>query len=206
VRDPWQVCLAGSVIDQTAVTVRGYAALLKARDREGIANLIRLRFRERYLDPALLNPKRNGFAILAICCLTVEALESFRNGWKKSSRHPGGGSAIFSGFFDTYDEFKDLKPLAEEFYIHVRCGILHQAETTGGWVVDRKPGLLSKDPGGYRVSAHEFGKRLTVVLDRYTDGLITADWRGPSWKKARRKLQSICRNCGLRDKEVVKLQ
>jgi len=180
--------------------------MLKTRDRATIADLVRLRFRERYLDPALLNPKRNGFAILAIGCLTVEALESFRHGWKQSNGHPGGGAAVFGGFFDAHDEFKDLRPFAKEFYEHVRCGILHQAETTAGWVVDRKPGFFSQGPGMRRLSAYEFGKRLTMVLDRYVDGLAHADWRDPSWKKARRKLQAICRNCGLPESEVVKLQ
>ena len=131
--------------------------------------------------------------------LMVEALESFRNGWRKTSGCPGGGAAVFRGFFQTHKEFIDLEPVACEFYEHVRCGILHQVETTGGWQVHRKSGLFSKSGGVNRLSAWEFGKGLKAVLTRYTDDLAKADWNDPIWKKARKKLRHICRNCGLAD-------
>lgn len=51
--------------------MRDYSSLHGAKDRLKIAGLIRLRFTERYLDPALDNPKRHGFSILAIGCLMV---------------------------------------------------------------------------------------------------------------------------------------
>jgi hypothetical protein len=203
--DPWSTILAGSKKESTAITVRDYAGMVRVQDRALIAKLIRLRFSERYLDPALDNPKRNGFAILAIGCLMVEALESFRNGWKKTSG-AGGGEVVFRGFFEAHDEFKDLRPVALEFYEHVRCGILHQAETTGNWRVLRTSPLFSESGGVRWLSASEFGKRLRAVLKRYTDDLANTDWKDPAWKKARKKLRSICRNCGLPDADVAKLQ
>jgi hypothetical protein len=203
--DPWITVLAGSKRDNTAITVADYAKLVRARDRARIAKLIHLRFSERYLDPALDNPKRNGFSILAIGCLMVEALESFRNGWKKTTRVPGGGAAVFQAFFDAHDEFKGLRPVGQDFYEHVRCGILHQAETTGNWRVHRTAPLFSQSAGVQRLSASEFGKKLRVVLTRYTNDLASTDWRDPSWKKARRKLREICRNCGLPDADVSRL-
>lgn len=203
--DPWITILAGSKKDKTAVTVADYAKMVRARDRALIAKLIHVRFSERYLDPALDNPKRNGFSILAICCLMVEALESFRNGWKKTSRISGGGAAVFQGFFNAHDEFKDLRPVAMEFYEHVRCGILHQAKTTGRWRVHRSSPLFSQIGGVPRLSASEFGKRLRTVLTRYTNDLAKTDWKDPSWKKARKKLREICRNCGLPDVDVSRL-
>lgn len=202
--DPWITILAGSKKDGTAITVRDYSGMIRARDRAAIAKLIRLRFSERYLDPALDNPKRNGFAILAIGCLMVEALESFRNGWKTTSG-AGGGKAAFRGFFQAHDEFKDLRPVAHEFYEHVRCGILHHAETTGNWRVHRSSPLFSESGGVRRLSASEFGKRLRVVLNRYGDNLADAGWKDPAWAKARKKLRAICRNCGLPDADVAKL-
>src|SRR5438093_1375487 len=93
--DPWDTILAGSRKNKTAITVRDYSGMLKAKDRTCIAVLIRLRFSERYLDPALDNRKPHGFAMLAICCLMVEALESFRNGWKGTQGVTGGGEAAF---------------------------------------------------------------------------------------------------------------
>jgi hypothetical protein len=203
--DPWLTILAGSKKDGTATTVRDYSGMIRAKDRALIAKLIRLRFSERYLDPALDNPKRNGFAILAIVCLLIEALESFRNGWKKTSG-AGGGEVVFRGFFQAHGEFKDLRPVAHEFYEHVRCGILHQAETTGNWRIHGTSPLFSQTGGVRRLSASEFGKRLRVVLNRYTDDLANANWKDPAWKKARKKLRAICRNCGLPDADVARLQ
>jgi len=174
------------------------------KDRPGIAGLIRTRFEERYLDPILDNLERNGFAMLAICCLMVETLESFRNGWKNTS-DKGKSEAAFCGFFQAHDEFRDLRPVAHEFYRAVRCGILHQAETTHKWRVDREPGLLEEKDGVRWLSAFEFGKGLRVVLNRYHDELATSEWSSVLWVNARKKLQAICRNCGLPESDVSKL-
>ena len=83
--DPWTTCLAGSKAVGTEITLRRYSEMHDAKDRTGIAAMVRLRFAERYLDPILDSPKRHGFAMMAICCLMVEALESFRSGWSKTS-------------------------------------------------------------------------------------------------------------------------
>src|SRR2546425_3631915 len=114
--------------------------------------MIRRRFNERYLDPVFDNPKRHGFAMVAVCCLMVETLESFRNGWKSTS-DKGKGEAAFCGFFQTHDEFKDLRPVAHEFYRAVRCGILHQAETTHSWRIHRESGLFVESNGVRWLSA-----------------------------------------------------
>ena len=111
--DPWITILAGSKPDGTAITVRDYSTLHGATDRSKIAGLIRLRFTERYLDPALDNPKRHGFSILAIGCLMGDAIESFRNGWSNTSRK---SEAAFCSFFQAHDEFKDLRPVAHDLY------------------------------------------------------------------------------------------
>src|ERR1051326_900906 len=132
--DPWLTVLAGKHSDQSAITVRKYADLRTNAEQQLIADMLHRRFTERYLDPALDNSGRHGFAVLAICCLMVEALESFRNGWKSSS---GKSEEAFCSFFQAHDEFKDLRPVAHDFYRAVRCGILHQAETTDGWRVNQ---------------------------------------------------------------------
>ena len=202
--DPWSTCLVGSAHAADKLTLRRYSEMHQNRDRPGIANLIRKRFEERYLEPILDNPKRNGFAMLAICCLMVETLESFRHGWKDTSER-GKSEAAFCGFFQAHEEFRDLRPVAHEFYRAVRCGILHQAETTHKWRVDREPGLLSEQAGVRWLSAFEFGKALRVVLNRYCDNLSNSDWSSPLWVNARKKLQAICRNCGLPKSDVSKL-
>jgi hypothetical protein len=200
--DPWLTCLAGLKSAGNEITVRQYADMYGKKDRSGIANLMRRRFEERYLEPALDNPNRHGFAMLAVCCLMIEAMESFRNGWKNSE---GRSEAAFCGFFQVHDEFAELRPVAHEFYRAVRCGILHQAETTHSWRVDREHGLLTEKGGVRWLSAFEFGTRLKAVLTRYHDELVAAEWGSPLWTNARRKLQAICRNCGLPESEAAKL-
>ncbi len=120
--------------------MRHYSEMHQSKDRPGIAGLIRRRFEERYLNPILDNPERHGFAMLAICCLMVEALESFRHGWKNTAE-TGKSEAAFCGFFQAHEEFRELRPVAHEFYRAVRCGILHQAETTHSWRVTASPGF-----------------------------------------------------------------
>ncbi len=190
--DPWSTCLAGKI------TVRDYADMVKRKDRSAIADLVHKRFEERYLDPILDSPTRHGFAMMAVCCLMVEALESFRQGWKDSANR-GKSEAAFCSFFQAHDEFRDLRPLAHEFYRAVRCGILHQAETTQGWRVNREQALLVEQAGVRWISAYEFGNRLRTVLNRYRDELSTADWMSPLCVNAQKKLQAVCKNCGVPD-------
>ena len=144
--------------------------------------------------------------MLAIGCLMVEALESFCNGWKGTAGIKGRGEAGVCSFFQAHDEFTDLRPVAGEFYKHVRCGILHQAETTGNWGVHRSSGLFSTSGNVRHLSASGFVRRLRAILVRYNDDLVKTDWRDRVWKKARKKLRSICRNCGLPDPDVKRLQ
>lgn len=119
-----------------------------------IADLIRNRFRERYLEPALDNPKRHGFAMLAIGCLMVETLESFRNGWKSTS---GKSEAAFCSFFQVHDEFKDLRPVAHDFDRAIRCGITSSGRIHG-WLA-RAPGV-----GAIRSERRRaLGKRLRIL-------------------------------------------
>lgn len=201
--DPWTTCLAGSPSAGTEITVRRYQEMHAAKDCASIAAMVELRFRERFLDPILDSPTRHGFAMMAICCLMVETLESFRNGWTKTTDK--GGGEVFCSFFQAHEQFAELRPVAHEFYRAVRCGILHQAETTNSWRVHREPGFF-EDKGGVRwLSAFEFGNHLDTVLASYKKTLVESDWDSPTWVNARKKLQSVCRNCGLPDAEVAKL-
>jgi hypothetical protein len=187
--DPESTVLAANI------TIRQYRGMVRLKDRAGIAELVQKRFEERYLDPVLDSPKRHGFAVLAVCCLMVEALESFRQGWPDTDKR---SKAAFCGFFQAHDEFDELRPVAHEFYRAVRCAILHQAETTQGWRVHRESGPLVQQDGAVRwISAWEFAQRLKRVLYAYCEALRTSDWQSPIWTKTRRKLQRICKNSGV---------
>lgn len=171
--------------------VADYRALEAAKDKAEIARLISQRFTERYLAPTLSRQNvKHGFATMAIGCLMVEALESFRQGWPETR---GKSKKAFCYFFDAHDQFAAFRGHAEPFYYDVRCGILHQAETRGGWTIRRGGALF--DPTSRVVNATAFVRTLGKVLKVYCRGLRQADWESDTWKKCRKKMGAICRAC-----------
>ena len=88
------------------------------------------RIQGRYLnqiDSLSCDINANGFAIMALNCLLVEALYQFENGLEKTEK---GNKAAYAKFLKRLDpvSFCDVA-LAEEFYTNIRCGILHSAQT-----------------------------------------------------------------------------
>ena len=82
-----------------------------------------------------------------------------------------------------------------DFYEGVRCGILHQAETTLGSRI-RRDGELLKIEGPIRtVNAEEFVTRLKHALDGYRADLKTGPWDDELWKSLRVKMKRNCANC-----------
>jgi hypothetical protein len=175
------------------LTVDRYRALERAMAREEIAALIRARFEERYLRPTRTAPERHGFTMMAIGCLMIEALESFRCGWPNSR---GMSERAFRSFFSHWHSFETFRTVADDFYTHVRCGILHQAETTGGWRIRRRGPLLEQSQR--IINATAFLRCLRGVLNDYTDTLGASAWDSGPWQKARRKLSALCVNSGRR--------
>ncbi|ACL26653.1 hypothetical protein [Chloroflexus aggregans] len=183
------------VLLSSSVTVKKYRELEKAQDREGIANFILERFTERYITPidstdkkhglctstdkeqkhgfcksTDKNDKKHGFCTMAICCLMIEALESFWQGWEDTK---GKSETAFHEFFQRCSRnnlalgaFKDV---ADDFYTGVRCGILHQAETTNGWRIRRKD--LLYDPEQKIINATAFHRELQNALKAYCEEL-----------------------------------
>jgi len=122
--DPTQTELA------PGFTVADYEAACNAKDRERIADALRSRFTSRYIEPVTSGKGKptHGFTVMAIACLMIESLETFRQGWENSD---GKSKAAFCYFFDRQILFSDFRGYSAQFYKNVRCGILHQAETTG---------------------------------------------------------------------------
>lgn len=133
--------------------------------------------------------KKNGFSIMANCCLMIEALESFYRGWKKSQK----SELAFCNFFDHAIEFYDFHGFSSDFYKNVRCGIFHQAETTGGWKIIRKGPLFNTDT--LTINATKFQNQLKKYLERYTNNLKKLDWNDDKWIKLRKKMKNIINNC-----------
>ncbi|MDP2858969.1 MAG: hypothetical protein Q8P50_13480 [Bacillota bacterium] len=183
-------------------TVGDYLTAVDEKNRNAIASGIHRRFTERYLDP-VSKPATglHGFTIMAISCLMIEALESFRRGWPDTSQR-GHGEQAFCSFFDAHSDFSLFRGHVRDFYKGVRCGILHQAETALGWRIGRKGALFNIHDGARVINADKFAAALGVALDSYRDQLTVAAWDDEVWVSLRKKMERVCANC-LPQKGVV---
>src|SRR6266496_2360952 len=106
------------------------------------------RFYGRYIKPFHFEERRykkhykNGFSMMASACLLIEALESFYQGLEETPKREN--QQMFVSFFKRETDFKAFRN--SSFYRDVRCGILHQGETTGGFTVTRLESLPLFDP------------------------------------------------------------
>jgi hypothetical protein len=130
-RKPSEVVLADGF------TVADYREAVAAEDRRRLSKFLEDRFLERFLNP--VHPPawsaRNGFTIMAICCLMIESLETFRSGPAQRKRLKD--HLVYEAFFKRRPELEDLAPFALEFYIGIRNGIVHYAQTLAGWRIRR---------------------------------------------------------------------
>lgn len=176
-----------------SVTIARYLELEAQRDREGIANFILKRFSERYITP-LRTRKKHGFCTMAICCLMMEALESFWQGWPDTRNR---SREAFHSFFERCRGLSSplgvFSQVADEFYEGIRCGILHQAETTRGWRILRTGPLYS--PEAKTINATRFHNELESVLKLYCDTLRNSEWESSIWQNFRNKMRAVIANC-----------
>ena len=97
---------------------------------------------------------------MAISCLMIETLESFKQGEKDTKRI---SQKMFVDFFKTEEKhFPDFKDIAIDFYKSIRCGILHQAETTNAWRILAINALLDKT--NRTVNATKFVKAIRKIV------------------------------------------
>ena len=162
-----------------------------------IANFIYERHYRRYLKPFEFRDEtyrkeyKNGFAIMANCCLLIETIESFYRGWAKSRNELN-----FMKFFTRDTRFKAFATddIPTQFYKHIRCGILHQGETTGGWSINRTTAKLL-DKTEREINAVLFAAKLKRSLEAYRDELRSKEWDSQIWENAKKKMKSIVKNC-----------
>ena len=83
--------------------------------------------------------------------------------------------------------------VATEFYRDIRCGILHQAETTNGWRI-RQDGCLFNQNEKI-INAYQFRKELKHALTIYCEELKTSKWNDKVWCDLRRKMCEVIKNC-----------
>jgi len=125
-----------------------------------------------------------GFSIISILCTLIEFLESSVRGLKyrfvKNKKdlkkfEYNRSSEIFIDFLSTRTPFSEQfdQDLAFEFYKNIRCGLLHEAHTKGGWTI------WAKSPDGTIVNKDkkivyrdDFEKAFNVYIDDYGKRLL----------------------------------
>lgn len=145
-----------------------------------------------------------GFSIVAVQCSLIEFLESTIQG--KSYRHrrdadpPLGqyeysnSGSIFESFLMNRTPFNGefvTQPLARDFYVNVRCGLLHEARTKNGWVIRGKHGSRMIDATGAPkiVYRNDFQKALLEFVTGYKKALISDSAAQEAFI---RKFDSLC--------------
>lgn len=176
-------------------TISDYYLMLEKEEKSKIAHFIFERLTERYLLPLEYVPLefKNGFSIMANMCLLIETYESFRQGWNDTTDPE---IMPFKSFFNREVLFCDFKNYSRDFYLNVRCGILHQGETKKGWKITRKEDYPLFSETEKRINANKFLKALRGTLEAYKDLLISSNWNDEVWIKCRKKVDYIINNCG----------
>lgn len=183
------------------IRISTYEKWRDAQKKEKIADFIFKRHYCRYIkpfefdDPKYTREFKSGFAIMANCCLLIETVESFYRGWPQSRNELN-----FLKFFTRENMFKEFATgdIPTQFYKHIRCGILHQGETTGGWTINRSSSKLL-DKSKHEINAVLFSKRLKKSLESYRDKLKASKWDSQIWKNVREKMKAILKNCNKKE-------
>ncbi len=94
----------------------------------------------------------SGFSIMALDCLLIETLNQFWLGIEDTNNLPsytrprGGNWMSFRDFFNRSSAFNTIftDDISKVFYNDIRCGLLHQAETKGGSLINfKKPTMIT---------------------------------------------------------------
>ena len=177
----------------SSINVENYLLLEQSKDVHGIAKFFLDRLAERFINPieSLEASKKNGFMIMANSCLLIETIESFWSDWPTTKNQ---SAKAFTQFLIRCKRFHLLNGYETLFYKNVRCGILHQGETTGGWLISRKGPLF--EPQTLTINATKFHRAVGIEIRDYADLLCRKNWESIHWKNFRKKMTAICENTG----------
>lgn len=149
-------------------------------------NIFRDRMESRFLlivQDMLLNMKKDymyidySFSIMGLNCLFIEALRQFELGLDATESYRGANLEAFKDFFNR-SFFFDFSPrISKLFYKHVRCGILHQAQTQGNTQLTFDQDLMVKmiDEESIRVDVEKFSNALFSEYEYYLERLKDPD-------------------------------
>lgn len=210
----------GSMFLSTDWTVTDVRRCLGKKDGEGLIEFLRQRHQERFFKPiqllgkAKMNWQGHGFAMMSLCSLLIETIQSYRDGLpstnlgelhrltKKIKKLPveytlpagltfkdvNSGKA-FNKFFRRFrKEFDGLT--GKKFYNNIRNGLLHQAQTKRGWTIRMDGANLHE---AKVINRDIFADRLEQAFESYLAELRSASPDSVLWKNARRKVWWLIR-------------
>jgi len=158
-----------------------------------------------------------GFAIMSLCCLLIETIECYRLGWPSSSakelrdlqndplnskvpesHYKLSGSfqnekfsseVAFKKFFEE-PKHKEYFPDVDGavFYTAIRCGLLHQAQTKGSWLILTSGKQWDDAPSQKSINRNCFSQALKACFDAFLEELERAAWVEDPWKNAGKKI------------------
>jgi len=204
----------GGILLSSSVTVKCYREMEAREDKTGLARFVEERLSERYITPleAVCEGKENGFLMMAACCLLIETLASFYEGWGTTEckltrdevrdpckpRNPkrktiSRSEVAFGYFFEREPSLACFRGHGTEFYNNVRCGILHQGETYHGWKVHRGGPLFEASKP--TINATKFLAGMKSAIRAYRQKLENAPWGDDLWKNFQKKMDAVINNC-----------
>jgi len=189
---------------------------IRSRQKEKLSQLIYDRLYGRYIKPfdypteLFRKYYKNGFAVMANCCLLIETYVSFRvrefrDTHRKSER-------CFGYFFVTEPLFNDFskgslsaieyltddpsgnkdKGLPHDFFQNVRCGILHRGETRNNWRITRVRTRPLFTETKREINATKFMNRMKRVLSNYKRVLDNTNIdTDPEWETCINRLKDV---------------
>lgn len=180
----------------------------------GDANVWRSAFNEffmprlnlRYLEPIKILQKNDtyqgvGFSILAIQCTLIEFLESTARGMNYRFLVKGqplnqyeysSSRGIFVDFLSKRQPFSKTfdAASAHDFYENVRCGLLHEARTKGGWIIKAElQNDVVADVQNRIVYRNNFQKALLSYIEDYG---VTIETNKALQEAFVRKFDNLC--------------
>lgn len=171
----------------SSTTVARYIELVAKNDRQALGKFIVERFDERYFRPINDSPSKHGFGTLAVACLVIESLESFYQG-RADTRNTS--RKIFRDFLARNTPLNILGGGSDWFFSDIRCAILHQSESRGGWRVLRSGPLVDKS--AKTINATKVLLALKLSVQQYADQILTDEIL---WRNFKKKMAAVCDNC-----------
>jgi hypothetical protein len=116
-----------------------------------------------------------GFAMLALDCLLIDTIQSFREGRLKGSE--ARTAKAFVDFFRASArlsvEFQSRRVI-DEFYDAIRCGLMHDGETRKGWRIKRRhaTSVVERVSDGHLLYRDNFHDAVRAEFEVYKSALL----------------------------------